>query len=467
MTPKHFSAATLAELDDIIADLRESHPDLLLLFRGQSSLHATIRSGRARPGTTIARAVEDTWTSIADFILDESYSEDPEWAKALLQHYGLPTHFVDLTSDPHVAAWFATHKYSESNSFFIGNSLRLVPKANYKQLNEGIGHIVILGIREAHKLIAKKMLFDLSALPESCARPRAQSGWLLYDHPPVKPEPNDFWLATIELDRNSYRASQSIVDLFPPPHRDRAYGRLLAAPFVHLPNYDDNSLTGSIRLLNVPEYSVEAGDLARHKWCDFSLYEPKPIRLWQGWHFELSTQHQGVSGDIADSTKIIVAPAAAATLRAAAATGYDLEWPALNSDNLFFSFAQADHDKVIDHGPPYDGVWLFRDHDIIIEHPMISDETKLTVTAGLGFRLRKGALEPVSIQGQCKCDEPESHLDRVRGVLALQYLLNHQQLTMAPHPGGVERCYVVFHPQYDLRDEALDMLKLRYPGRFE
>lgn len=466
VTREEFRVATESELEAVVQDLKRRNPKALLLFRGQTNLYPTIRSGRARPGASVEEAAEIVWNSLADFILDQPHSGDPEAAKALLQHYGLPTHFVDLTADVQTAAWFATHKYETSQRMYAGSSLRVYTTANYTPLDVGTGYVLVLRFPDPESLKAARQLFDLSILPEACARPLAQSGWLLYDHPPVRPQPSEFWIATIELDRTGFKSARNVAQLFPPPHRDKAYGRLLAAPFIQIPDHHNKSLLASSRAVDVPEYGADEDEIGRHKWCDFTIYEPQPMRVWQGWHFKLSTIHAGIEGDIASSTKIILAPGAAEVLRAAADAGCRTRWPSLDTNNLFFTFAAADHDKVIEHGPPYDGVWLYRDHDLIIEHPMSCDHEKLTVCSGHGFRLRREVVELATIDGACQCSEPETHLSRVRTVLALQELLEEHQLVLLPHPRGIKSCYIVFHPEADLRDEALDLLKIRYPDRF-
>lgn len=66
------------------------------------------------------------------FLLDHHQDTDPELAMALLQHYGLATHFVDLTSDPRIAAWFALNEYSDSQPFYIGSSMRMFRSASFR-----------------------------------------------------------------------------------------------------------------------------------------------------------------------------------------------------------------------------------------------------------------------------------------------------------------------------------------------
>src|SRR6267142_1075678 len=98
---------TLDEVKKIVQEISNRHPDRLTLFRGQRRLHETIRSGRARPNVKIHKDVEAGWRSLATRMLNVANDWNSHgYAKAILQHYGMATHFVDLTKDIEVAAWF-------------------------------------------------------------------------------------------------------------------------------------------------------------------------------------------------------------------------------------------------------------------------------------------------------------------------------------------------------------------------
>ena len=460
MERESHSVASTEELLAVVGDLRTRHGDSLLLFRGQANLYPSIRSGRARPDASVDEWVDLAWTSVAAYAFGRDCPKDHEIVDAILQHYGLATHFVDLTSDAATAGWFATHKYSAHPQLWIGSIMRRFQVAGYERLTDGVGYVLVLGFKDPQALKAKRRLFDLTDLPDECARPRAQHGWLLYDHPPAKPQPDEFWIATIEVDRSTYATDLTVRDLFPPPQEDPAYGRLLSVPFVQVPMArEDREFSFGMRMLDVPEYEGDEQQFKRHKWCDFTIYEPPPLQRWRGWHLELSTLHDGITGDVANSTKVILAPTALQALRYASEQGCPVEWPQLGSDNLLFSFAETDHDKVIDHGPNYQGVWLSRDRDLILEHPMSCDLETLSVCAGHGATLRSGTLALADIETTCRCGRPETHLERIRAVLCLAELLRCGELVLVPHPAGIEGCHVVFHPEGDVNDDALDILR--------
>lgn len=464
--PEILRVRTEDELASAVALLKQRLPSTLLLFRGQTALHETIRSGRARSGASSDDGVDMTWTSIANFVFDSPEDTEAELARALLQHYGLPTHFVDLTADARVAAWFSMNDYAQANEIYAGSRMRFFTAASYTRRSTGTGYVLVFGFNDPGPLMAQKSLFDLSVLPAACARPHAQKGWLFYDHPPIQPQPKDFWIATIEIDAATFGAGFTVEELFPPPQRDRAYGRLLSAPFVRVPSPTHEGSVGSLRLIDVPEYKAGEDATLRHKWCDFTIYEPDPAVHWYNWHFDLATVHQGLRGDIAKSVKLVIAPGALRAMILTSQQGSLCKWPALGTDSLFFVLAAVDHDKDIDHGPPYEGVWLTRDHDLILEHPLDCEADRLSVRPGHGFRIARGALQRVPTANSCGCPFPDSHNERVHAMLSMQGLIDAGQLVIAPHPLRTIACFVVFDPAGDLLEEALEHLQIRYSGHF-
>ncbi len=458
--PEHLRAATEAELKAVVATLRERYPDMLLLFRGQTKLYDKIRSGRARPNVSVKEYVDVAWETLAQFILGQPYHGDKAAFAALLQHYGLPTHFVDLTEDPIVAAWFASNKLEQKLAIYIGTEWRGRRQFDYTRVTEGTGYVLVLGVDDPSSLGEARKLFDLAGLPKSCARPHAQKGWLLYDNPPDVPEPSDFLLATIALDLSQFQSTLRLDDVFPSPRQDETYARLLAAPFVQVPHFEDHSVLGSVRVVDVPEYNVD--DLGP-KWRDFTLFEPIPLREWQRQPMSLSHRypaHAGADATIRDSTKIIFAPGAERALERGVDEAVPIGWPALDTNNLFFTTARHEHDKVVEADQPYLAVWLVRQDDLVIQSAIYVDVDERTgeVLPGHAFRLADGKLELTPMMGACECDAPEAHLILVRRLLSLQSLLAQRQLVIVPHGHGVINCYVVFHPVDDLK-EALDGFK--------
>jgi hypothetical protein len=296
-----------------------------------------------------------------------------------------------------------------------------------------------LAIDDHMKLQEKDRLVDLSTLPKEFLRPHRQKAWLLMDRPPTKPLPNDFLVATLAIDVAAF-ASTVPEPLFPVPTEDAALDRLLSLPFVQVPlAYMRNSLKdgdaskdtvdgkelemsleelcNAVRILDLPEYS-EHND---HKWIDLTIYEPHPMRMWRGWLAELEEMHGGIKGNIRDTIKITLTPTAKQKLDSI--DEVELAWPALGANGYFLTYAALDHDKVIEHGPPYYGVWLQKDGDLIIEVPMSSDGKTLSTHAGHSYFLRNGGIERQEMASSCKCNNPELHDHRVASALRLQKLV--------------------------------------------
>lgn len=455
----------MAELRELLRSLTAQHARKKLLLRGQANLYPHIRSGRARPETKMLPELEKSWSSFASRMFGVGAPDEP-LVKAILQHYGAPTHYVDLTEDPEVAFWFAINQYRSGHYSFVGNCFRTIDTFAYERAAAGTGYVLVLAIPDHRELQAADLLFNLSKLPKAFVRPHRQAGWLMYDRPPLVPVPDDYWVATIPVDRAGASTNLNQADLFPPPAQDPAYQALVSLPFVQVPVafFPDKPKTGegdlrktseqspdialalekmciAERVIPVAEAASGHGELVNHKWRDLTLYEPHAVRTWCWWKFPLSHAHHGIrSGDIHDATKITLSPEANGLMKRSRSN--DLHWPDLGSDDLFFSFAVWDHDKVIDHAPPYEGVWLHREDDLIVEHPMMATEDVLAVGSGHAFLLRDGKLLRRDIVNACRCGKPETHVRRVAAVLRMTTMIERGRLTLLPHPMRLPRWFV-------------------------
>jgi FRG domain len=127
----------LPELEATIARLKETHPGYSFLYRGQTTLHPKIRSSKARDSQATNLEVETGWRPLAFGMLGLPYAEGrSRFTEAILQHYGAPTHYVDLTHDLEVAAWFAVHQVKGIRSGIWGlasGALRSFVTREFKQ----------------------------------------------------------------------------------------------------------------------------------------------------------------------------------------------------------------------------------------------------------------------------------------------------------------------------------------------
>jgi len=431
----------------LVEEIRAGYPNQLILFRGQCELHNSISSGRSRPKFTVNKLTEAGWHGYLRYMLGvQDRDLSGALVQAILQHYGPATHYVDLTSSPEIAAWFSTNEYKYRLMQFMGTSLRSIPQATYERKTEGVGYILVLVFPNPDELLRKDYLVNLTHLPETFSRPHKQSGWLMYDNPPAKPTPTNFWVATIAIDRSRYSTDLAIGDVFPERNNDPVYKRMLTLPFVQTPSAyfkgkeervdekRDKALDAFLfanPCVEVTEYYDDDG-VGDHKWSDYTLYEPHPMRMWKRWRYDLSKDHPGIEGDVRDAIKITVSPTALSVLRANASE--DCEWPLVGADALFFTYAAIDHDKVIEHEPPYRGKWLIKKGDLIVEKEMESDREIMSVGQGFGYLLRNGKLDLCEIDNACTCGHPEIHLESTRALLQLPRLVKEGKVLFLPHP---------------------------------
>ncbi len=112
---KQCVANTIGEFDALIASFGSD-----VLFRGQTSHYG--EPGAPSVGTSFDRkgCVHSEmlkWCRYSQNVLDTfivKHRADFGFQQALLQHYGWRSFYVDCTSNPGVAAWFAGHSYYEA-----------------------------------------------------------------------------------------------------------------------------------------------------------------------------------------------------------------------------------------------------------------------------------------------------------------------------------------------------------------
>lgn len=448
---------SVVELRALVEAFQTAHPDHQLLFRGQNQLYDSLRSGLARPDVRHQPEVEQGMSAIVGKILGQESTtiQNIPFRRAVLQHYGVPTHYIDLTSDVTIAAWFATNSLNRKKGRIVygGVPLRLLDRWVYEPSTEGVAYVLILSLPNPDELLSNRVLFDISYL-DPFLRPSRQKAWLIMHRPPLLPDPNDFWAATITIDCSEFNSEIDSAHIFPLPSEDAGYKLLLSIPFVEVPGewLDRNEppekkssgITFGMRALSVPECIHDLSiDEYNHKWVDVTLTEPKPMQNWVKWQFPLAIELPGVNGDFSKSVKLTVSPKARKTL-AEAPDEFPLRWPQLDSDELLFTFSQYGHDKVWDIEFPYHGVWLHRDKELVIEHPVTADRETMSVHAGHIFEFIGQDLHQYDLPTSCTCGLPEEHEARVRAMLKLSALVEDEILTLIPHPLRIPNWYIVF-----------------------
>lgn len=456
------------ELQERIADLKTAARGELILFRGQTELYPTVRSGRARPDTNVPADVERGWEALVGRTMLEDEASDiaPSALQGMLQHYGLPTYYLDCTHDVRVAAWFAVNAYTELRPMlWIGTALRRIDLVTYKPVPDGLGYVLVFRVPNPESLVKREQLVDLT-VSNTFLRPTRQSAALLMDRAPLLPDPNELLSWVIPIDRVRFESSKTERELFPLPTDDKGYLALLRTPFVQIPTayYSDppelkdadkaldkkpdpvrfwqHGMT-AMRAVRIVEYVTDDKQMEtgiNHKWDDFTLYEPMPMRLWKWWHFRLEEIHAGVNVDLADAGKVTIHPDIWEYLQQL--SNVPLSWPDLGSDSLLFTFAAIDHDKVIEHGPPYLGIWLVKRGDMIIEQGVTSDPDQMAVTPGHVYTFRAGGIVQHEVANGCTCGNPMYHQNQVEALLRLHALVEERIVALVAHPFKIPAWFV-------------------------
>jgi hypothetical protein len=461
---RHVYAAidSTERLAAIHEELLRSYPDHLILYRGQTNLYPTVRSGRGRLNVEVNPDVELGWNVVAGQIIgNQGQSHNAtHLRKAVLQHYGFVTDYLDLTSDIRIAAWFATNEYQSKTMIWAGGPPRRFKQVRYRQRTEGTGYLIVLAAPRSELEKEAPTLFDISRL-RHLIRPQRQQGWLMLDHPPLLPNPNTYWIATVEVDCQHIAVPFSTNDLFPATEDDPGYYALLNFPFVQAQTalLADEGGEGSmeayqflsnhkipylaVRAIDAPEYVNDYGHgYYDHKWRDTTIFEPSPMQNWFTWNFPLQDRYPEVDGNISRTTKISISPRAYDVL-AQEDSSVRLAWPRVGSSELLFTYSQYAYDRVDELTWPFHGVWLHQSRDLVLEHPVTADGDQLMIHAGHAYEFAGGQLIRRELARSCPCANPEGHDARVRSMLRLTARLEREDLILIPHPMNLPNCYVV------------------------
>lgn len=261
---KQYEATTLAELDSLIAQFGDD-----VLFRGQNSHYGdpgipTVGTSFDRKGCVPSQMLK--WCRYCQNVLDAfipQHRGDLAYQQALLQHYGWRSFYIDCTSNPAVAAWFASQSYSEETTLEMSedcheNPVWLKKRMARYDFNEGEGHLYIL----SRSSVSRVGLVDLATLTVDGYRPRtvAQSAWLIG---PLRNKnlPQDCYIAQITAPRQAlrdYAATYGLTDtntIFPSPTEDPILKALLGLPWDEIKHQHSlANIPAFRRALDLPEY---------------------------------------------------------------------------------------------------------------------------------------------------------------------------------------------------------------------
>jgi len=207
-----------------------------------------------------------------------SKAESNDFAQAILQHYGWRSFYLDATTSPAIAAWFASHCFTKVDHWEVcedcdevGVFLRK-SRASYRY-EDGTGHLYVIDIERVPEPIK---VIDLSEIHIKDRRPRftAQSACLLgpLDNRPL---PQEFYRSHIIADRAIFRefsaanAITSTETLSPTRKDDPVLNSLLNLPWVAfgMPKEGERRLPLFQRTIDIPEYDdsfrkIQLGNVA-------------------------------------------------------------------------------------------------------------------------------------------------------------------------------------------------------------
>ena len=257
-----YVASTVDELQSCLDHLGPPPPGRLRVFRGQTRRYRNagrdvLLAARYRPDQD---QVNPDWVAAArTAILGQLMpvqiprEYDETWVPAILQHYGPGSYYLDVTTEPKIAIWFALNTFKSQHSeqlFYTGkvtSSVR-IRWAWYQNVESTFikCYEPVLYVFDALRwsgfgkpahgdLVAVSDLYDGQRLLHRATRLEKQSAYLLYASPDAFFGPDLGYLArtTIRLIgdfREHLSLFRSIRDVFPLPTNDPCYAVLLALP---------------------------------------------------------------------------------------------------------------------------------------------------------------------------------------------------------------------------------------------
>ncbi len=188
------------------------------------------------------------------------------FVEGLLQHYGWRSWYLDASTDAGVAAWFASHKFSEATAMELcedcfERGVMLRKRYATYSFEPGPGHLYILN----HDIVEATVgAFDLTAIYLEGWQPRfaAQSA-VMVGPLQGRPLPRECYHAHLTVDRSILqqysleRGFKSQGDLFPGRGLDPVLSALLDLPWNEIQAAKNalNGLKFFRRAVEFPEYS--------------------------------------------------------------------------------------------------------------------------------------------------------------------------------------------------------------------
>lgn len=222
-----------------INDILSKHHNERLVFRGQTKdrpLIPSMRRGEGDlPSPGCIPSLTANWHVCAKRLVSKFKTTPLEGTEveAVMQHYGYRSFFVDVTSNPQIALWFALHEFkSEKAPFHVDEELRsaVFQWAKYSLTSTGFVYCIMIP-----KENANNEYLDLGEIMPTCATriEKQQAGAVFCPRHARSIE--NLVVAKMEIaDDGWFRESDQNIktaELFPPPNSDLFYRCLCTVPY--------------------------------------------------------------------------------------------------------------------------------------------------------------------------------------------------------------------------------------------
>lgn len=322
---KEWRCKNLSELNDTIAALPPG-----LLFRGQTKEYLRgdggpdLRSSIERHGCVPVRMLK--WWQYSRFILGTfvkslDMTSDLATNQAILQHYGWRSFFLDASSSPQVAAWFAGHIYKSKRTIELVEdcwedpAFAIRETAWYEPAGEQVACLYAIGRKGLRRNDIEAVDLVEIATEAGSHRCSAQSAFMI--GPLNGNLPDDCIVAKVFAPTSVFReyavqvTSMTQEGLFPPSASDPFLAALSSVPWVK--RYIDQGKPGIDffdRGLGLPEYNVRSMKRNGPAVCFYRRFWIADIlpddSVFSETHFYLTgeTLFHGVAGNLANFPKI-------------------------------------------------------------------------------------------------------------------------------------------------------------------
>jgi len=251
-----------------VSALPQPAPGHTRVFRGQTKDYDTMSPTGLRGGNEPGHRTFNVFTQqLASHLHDQAGSVESDleswviWTRAIAQHYGSGSRFLDVTKSLDVAMWFATHEARDVQvKALFGQPGPLDPVHDmpadlrgtaFDLMKSGHGYVYALDVPDWNATGPLKHgdLIDLAEAPKIFAasrRMQVQQACLVYaDHSTNQGDVKSFCATDpipVAVPITGHTLPPTTRDLFPGPAEDDWYRRLLSIPQVHCLDPDGKGL---------------------------------------------------------------------------------------------------------------------------------------------------------------------------------------------------------------------------------